>query len=77
MRSKDKTIRYQDHALARMEERGISKEQVEKTIRLHDRIRPARRPGAKRFEKKFSPKTTVKVIADETDREFWVVSAFK
>ena len=73
----DKIIRYQEHALGRMNERGISKEQVEQTIWFHDCVRNAKRPGAKRFEKRFSPRRRITVIAEEFAREFWVVSAFR
>ena len=77
MHRRDRIIRYQERALGRMSERGISKEQVEQTIRFHDGVRNANRPGAKRFEKKFSPKRRIVVIAEEYEREFWVISAFK
>lgn len=77
MHPRDKIIRYQEHALGRMSERGISKEQVEQTIWFHDRVRNANRLGAKRFEKKFSPRRRITVIAEEFEREFWVISAFK
>lgn len=77
MRPRDKIIRYQEHALGRMSERGISKKQVEQTIWFPDCVRTANRPGAKRFEKKFSPRRRITVIAEEFEREFWVISAFK
>lgn len=77
MQPRDKIIRYQEHALARMSERGISKEQVEQTIWFHDSKRNAKVPGATRFEQKLSPRRRMVVIAKESEREFRVITAHK
>ena len=76
MRSREKAIRYLDHALTRMQERGISKQHVEKAVRAPDQVREAKNKGARRFEKKISSRRRIAVIAGESDREFEVITAF-
>ncbi len=77
MHPRDKAIRYQIHAKRRMSRRGISKEQVEQVLLQPDSTRPAKRPGAKRFEKVFSSRRRITVIAEEDTRSFWVISTWR
>ena len=77
MNPRDKVIRYQAHAMRRMQKRGITQGQVEQTIRKPDRKGPAKRPGATRFERKASKRRKTIVIAEEHDTSFWVITAWK
>ena len=77
MQRKEKVIRYRDHAEHRMAERGISKSQVERTLKNPDKTGPAQRPGATKYEKAISKKVRVRVIADEFPNEIWVITAWK
>lgn len=71
-----KPIRYETHALHRMEERGVSEAEVESVLERPQVRRPARREGAFRFERAISKRRRVVVIAEET-KNFWrVVSAW-
>jgi hypothetical protein len=76
MKRIDKRIRYQDHALQRLVERGISRDQVSQTLRRPDTEREANRPGARRFEKSISKRIRIVVIAEETTHEFVVITAW-
>jgi hypothetical protein len=76
MKRADKRIRYHDHALTRMSQRGVSSDQVAQTLRKPDTERPAKNQNAKRFEKTFSKTKRLSVIAEEKPAEFWVISAF-
>ena len=76
MKRRDKSIRYQDHAVKQMHWRSISRLQVAKTVRNPDAERKARREGATRFEKKLSTRRRLGVIADEYASEFLVITAF-
>jgi len=60
-----------------MARRGISEQQVERCVRRPDVERPAKREGARRMEKRLSARIRLIVIAEETDRNFWVITAFK
>lgn len=77
MHPRDKVVRYHVHAKRRMRRRGITKEQVEATIRRPSAIQPAQRKGAKRFERKLSARKQMNVIAEEGSREFWIITAWK
>lgn len=77
MRPREKVIRYQVHAKRRMHRRGITVEQVERAIREPDAIRPAKRPEAKRYDKRLSSRRRVTVIVEEDARAFWVITAWK
>ncbi|MHC4698695.1 MAG: DUF4258 domain-containing protein [Planctomycetota bacterium] len=77
MDPREKVIRYQVHAKHRMRRRGVTTEQVELAIRQPDAARPAKRPGATRFEKRLSARRRVIVIAEEDSRSFWVITAWK
>jgi len=66
MKSRDKPLRYEPHAIRRLMQRGIRPEQVEQAVRRPDASRPARRQGAKRLEKKLSARRRLIVIAEET-----------
>ena len=76
MHRQDKPIRYHVHAKRRMRRRGISEIQVERAIREPDVVRPARRQGAQRFEKRLSKRRRLTVIAEVEKRETWVITAW-
>lgn len=76
MQRRDKIIRYHVHARRRMNKRGIDDRQVEEAIYHPDAVRPAKRDGARRYEKKLSKRRRVRVIAEETDSEIWVITAW-
>ena len=80
MRREDKWIRFvEGHALAAMRKRGISREQAKEVVRKPDTIRKAKnqaRESAKRYEKRFSARSRIAVIADERSTEIWIVTAF-
>ena len=48
-----------------MQQRGITKEQVDRTVRNPDSRGPARREGAEKLTKKFSKTRRIRVIAEE------------
>ena len=76
MKRRDKAIFYEPHARRRMQQRGVSEQQVSQTVRNPDTRRPARRDDARRFEKALSSKRRLVVIARETDSSFTVISTF-
>ena len=76
MKSADLPLRYEPHALRRMRQRGVSHEQVERTVGSPDAVRPAKRLGAKRFEKVISRRKRLAVIAAVTGREIRIVSVW-
>ena len=76
MKSADLPLRYEPHAVRRMRQRDVSPEQVEQTVRFPDTVRPAKRPGAKRFEKMISRRKRLAVIAGVGGREIRIVSVW-
>ena len=74
----DKRIRHQDHAVSRMGQRGVfpTMDHVVQTLRHPDAERPAKSRLAKRFEKAFSARRRLIVIATEKTSEFMVISAW-
>ena len=76
MKRADKPIRYEVHALRRMAQRGINKEQVEQTIHRPNWSRPAKRRGAKKIGRKFSARKLLVVIIEEELQFIRVVSAW-
>jgi hypothetical protein len=76
LKRSDKPIRYHAHAWQRMMERGVSRELIESVVERPDTSRPARRPGAKRWEKRFSKQRRLAIIAEESATEIWVITAF-
>ena len=72
---KAKSIHYEQHALDRMKERSISKEQVESVILNPDWSAPAKRPGAIRSEKRIGKKQFA-VITENTPQFTRVVTAW-
>jgi hypothetical protein len=77
MKRIDKRILYMKHAGQRLTERGVSTDQVARTLRNPDVVRPAKSPRAKRFEKALSKRTRLVVIAEEKPTEFLVISAWE
>ena len=71
----DKRIRYHEHALMRMRERGVSHDNVAQTLFQPDAVRPAKTRKAHVFEKALSKRKRLKVVAEERPLEFWVISA--
>lgn len=59
-----------------MQTRGVSEEQVEKVVRLPDRIGQAKRQNAKRLEKRLSKRRRLIVIVDEESTFIRVVTAY-
>lgn len=76
MRRADKAIVYEAHVKRRMNQRGISTDQVERSVRSPDQERRATREGAIRFEKRLSNRRRLAVIADEESTLIRVVTAF-
>ncbi len=76
MKRSDKPLRYEKHALKRMQERGVSRDQVKRTVHRPLANRPARRDGARRLEQKMSARKRLAVIVEEDKGFFRVVSAF-
>ena len=77
MRREDKWIGFvEPHALTRINQRGITKQEVTAVLRRPDNIRRARQLGAKRFEKNFSKRKRIAVIVEETADTLWVMTAF-
>jgi hypothetical protein len=60
----------------RMQERGISRSNVEQTLHNPDTVRPAKNRNARVFEKTLSKRKRLKVIAEEKPLEFWVITAY-
>ena len=77
MNKRDKPIFYERHAVERMNQRGISPSQVERTIRRADKISDAKRDGAMKFEKSLSKKRKIVVIAEELKDAYRVISAWR
>lgn len=59
-----------------MMQRGVSGPHVRRIVDHPDRARPARLPGAKRFECEFSRRRRLAVIAFEEASAFVVVTVF-
>jgi hypothetical protein len=76
MQRRNKPIHFDDHAIQRMQQRGVSRDQVLKAVRDPHRSRTPKRAGARRFERKFSSKRRLAVIADETSSQIIVISVF-
>ena len=77
MKRQDKPIRYEQHAKNRMRQRGISEDQVSRTVRAPDRRGKARREGAERLVKKLSKSRSIIVIAEEAPKFIRIVSVYK
>jgi hypothetical protein len=76
MKRRSSLVRYEVHALRRMEQRGITRSQVNQVLRHPQKTRPAQRPGAKRLEAKLRGNRWLTVIVEETDEFCRVVTAF-
>ena len=76
MRRADKPLRYGEHARDRMRQRSIREDQAERTVHDPQVIRPARRRGARRFERELSPRRRLAVIAEESTDMITIISAF-
>jgi hypothetical protein len=59
-----------------MGQRGVTHDQVAQTLRHPNAEMPAKSRPAKRFEKRFSTKRRLIVIAEEKLSEFMVISAW-
>ena len=76
MKWHDKPIRYEVHALRRMNQRGISREQVAEVVRKPQANRPAKRVGARRLESRFSARRRLAVIVENQSDHIGIISAF-
>jgi hypothetical protein len=76
MRAREKPIWFEAHALQRMNQRGISRQQVESAVRNPDVQRPARRPGAIRLERRLSSSRRINVIVEEEKTFIRVVTVW-
>ena len=68
--------RYEIHAIERMQDRGVSCDQVGKVVRRPTENRPAKRKGARRLEKRISVKKRLAVIVEEEKDFIRIVTAF-
>ena len=76
MKWSEKPLRYEIHALERMQDRGVSREQVTKTVRHPSTNRVTRRKGAKRLERQLSPRKRLAVIVEEEKGFIRIISVF-
>ncbi len=76
MKRSEKPLRYEIHALERMQDRGVSRDQVAKTVHHPSTNRAARRKGTKRLERQLSPRKRLAVIAEEEKDFIRIVSVF-
>jgi hypothetical protein len=76
MRRSDLPIHYDPHALRRMSQRSVSREQIEQVVRSPDAVRPAKRRGALRLEKAMSARKRLAVIAEVSRTDALIVSAW-
>ena len=67
-------IRYIPHALQRMQERGITRGEVESVLANHDTTYPSPQPGRTCYIGPAGPKR-LKVVARTTDSDHVVVTA--
>lgn len=72
-----KPFRYEDHALHRMKERGITRLEVDQVIAAPDYRRPAKRPGAMRIGRTLNARESLEVIVEETPDFIRIVSVWK
>ena len=75
MKRSTRLVRYEVHALRRMEQRGISREAVNQVLRRPQKVGPARRPGAKRFEGRISATKWLIVVVEDTEEFRRVITA--
>jgi hypothetical protein len=59
-----------------MNRRGVSQEQVEAIVDRPDCARKAKRPGARKLEKRLSTRRRLAVIIEEADGYVRVVTAY-
>ena len=71
-----KEIRFDTHALRRMQQRAVSRDQIEACVTKPDLMRPARSVGARRFEKQLSRKKRLAVVIEEHDAYIRVITAW-
>jgi len=76
MKGRDTPLQFEQHAAWRMRKRGVSPEQVVETVYRPDAVRPARRPGAQRYEKAFSARRRLAAIAEREEAFLRIVSAW-
>ena len=76
MKWHDKPIRFEIHALRRMSQRGISREQVAEVVRKPQANRPAKREGVRRLESRFSARRRLAVIVENGPYCIEIISAF-
>ena len=73
---KRKYLRFETHAVKRMQKRGISQEQVEDVVKNPDKAGSAKRKGSRRLEKQMSRRRRLAVILEETDEFYRIVTAW-
>lgn len=57
-------MRFEQHARKRMRQRGVTEQDVAKTVRDPDRRGKARRAGAQKLERKLSNRRRIIVIVE-------------
>ncbi|HEX4125029.1 MAG TPA: DUF4258 domain-containing protein [Tepidisphaeraceae bacterium] len=71
-----KPIRYEQHALIRVNQRGITEAQVESAIKDPHERRPAKRAGAWRITHKLNAVEAIVVIVEEEPELIRVVTCW-
>ena len=71
------TVAFDEHAILRMEERGITEEQVLATLRKPDMTGLRADPGRLRVRRHYGSHTSVDVVFEEEPTRLLVISAIR
>ena len=74
MKRRDKPIFYPDEVLRKMQNRGVSTQQVQKVVRNPDGQNSARNPAYIVLEKRISARRRLAVVIEEFDTSIDAVS---
>ena len=76
MKRHEKPVELTRYARHRMDSRGISRQQVRTAVHHPDRIRKAKSPGLRLYERKISTRRRLVVIADEQPTVIRIINAY-